>query len=84
MTRGTAVGILVAYLAAHTLAAGAEFGTVFRITGCAAVLGYAAGTVPNSIWKGVKWSATCKFIFDGVVYGLVTGALFAWMWPAAA
>ena len=41
-------------------------------------------SVNDSIWKGVSWCVTSKFMFDGVVYALVTGATFAWLWPAAA
>ena len=38
---------------------------------------------PYSIWKGLRWSVTIKFVIDGIIYGLVTAATFAWMWPAA-
>jgi hypothetical protein len=47
-----------------------------------AILGYAMGALPDSIWKGQKWSITFKFVFDGVVYGLVTGVTFGWLWPS--
>jgi hypothetical protein len=40
--------------------------------------------VNDSIWKGVSWGTTARFVFDGVVYALVTGGTFAWLWPAAA
>ncbi len=78
------IGLLAAYLAHHTLEAGAAYLSVFRVTGTAAFLGYAVGALPDSIWKGVKWSITAKFVFDGVVYALVTAGTFAWLWPAAA
>jgi hypothetical protein len=54
---------------------------VFRVAGTAAVLGYAAAIVPRSIWWGQSWSMTLKEVFDGVVYGLLTGAAFCWLWP---
>lgn len=75
------VGVLVAYVAWHGLGGGASSMSVFRITGVAAVLGYAVGHFHDSIWKGINWTTTGKFIFDGVLYGLVTGATFAWLWP---
>ena len=56
--------------------------TVFRLTGTAAFLGYALTNVTNSIWKGVSWGVTAKFLFDGLVYALVTAATFGWLWPA--
>ncbi len=51
----------------------------FRLTGTVAVLGYAVTAIPNSIWRGLAWKTTAKFMLDGVLYGLVTGAVFAGM-----
>ena len=78
------IGLLVATVAALGLAKGDEFMTVFRFTTAAAILGYAVGEIPASIWKGMSWGITNKFVFDGVLYGLTTAATFAWLWPAAA
>ena len=79
-----AVGVLVAYVAEVGLTRGASSMSVFRLTATAAFLGYALTNVTDSIWKGVCWSITAKFLFDGLVYALVTAAAFAWLWPAAA
>jgi hypothetical protein len=57
---------------------------VFRLTGAAAVLGFSLSYIPDSIWKGLSWGTTLKFAFDGLLYGLATGAVFAWLWPIAA
>lgn len=75
------IGSLVAYVGWYALGAGATFGLVFRVTGTAAILGYAVGHVNESIWKGAPWSTSAKFFLDGVVYGLVTAATFGWLWP---
>lgn len=75
--------IIVAYIAGLSLPRGAEFMSVLRVAGTAGILGFAVGGLPESIWRGQQWSITLKFVFDGVVYGLVTGATFAWLWPAA-
>ena len=75
------IGVLVAYVTG--LAKGPGAGGVFRFTSAVAALGYAFSSVPDSIWKGVRWSQTAKFVFDGLVYALVTGATFAWLWPVA-
>ena len=72
----------VAHLAAQGLHRGDEFKPVFHLTGLAAVLGYSMGALPDSIWKGQKWSITGKFVIDGIVYGVVTGLIFAWLWPS--
>lgn len=76
------IGVFVAYLAKLGLKPGDVYMPVFRLTGTAAILGYAIGALPDSIWKGQKWSITLKFVFDGVVYGLVTGGTFGWLWPS--
>ena len=78
------IGIFVAYLASLSLSHGADFWAVFRLTATAAILGYGATHIVDSIWKWQKWGITIKFIFDGVLYGLVTAGTFAWLWPAAA
>jgi hypothetical protein len=78
------IGLFVAYLTGLVEPAGAEGMRVFRIAGTVAVLGYAFSGVTDSIWKGVSWSTAGKFVVDGLVYGIVTGATFAWLWPAAA
>jgi hypothetical protein len=31
----------------------------------------------------VRWSTSLKFVCDGLVYGLVTGLTFSWLWPTA-
>ncbi|MFO1031899.1 MAG: hypothetical protein U1F60_12525 [Planctomycetota bacterium] len=76
------IGVLVAYLTGLAKGPGAD--GVFRFASAAAALGYAFSSVPDSIWKGVRWSTTARFVFDGLLYALVTGATFAWLWPAAA
>lgn len=78
------IGVFTAYLTGLALAPGAPGMQVFRIGATVAVLGYGFSSVSDSIWKGVAWSTTLKFLFDGVVYALVSGATFAWLWPAAA
>lgn len=74
----------VAYVAGLVLSAGADSMMVFRVTATIAFIGYGVSVVPDSIWKGGSWIVTAKFIFDGLLYGLATGAAFAWLWPGAA
>jgi len=78
------VGAVVGYLTGVTTAAGTGASEVFRRATTAAFLAYAFSNVADSIWKGVSWTITAKFFFDGLVYALATGAAFAWLWPAAA
>jgi hypothetical protein len=77
-------GICVAYVTGLGIAPGPAGGHVFRVAGSVAVICHAFTSVNDSIWKGVSWPTTWKFVVDGVLYGLVTGAAFAWLWPVAA
>ena len=78
------VSVFVAYLTGLAAKPGEAGLQVFRISAAAALLGHGSTSVCDSIWKGVSWGTTARFVFDGVVYALVTGATFAWLWPAAA
>ncbi len=78
------ISIFAGYIATlGGLAAGSPYMDVFRITGTVAILGYGISNFTNSIWKGVSWGVSLKFLFDGVIYGLVTAGTFGWLWPAA-
>jgi len=72
---------VIAYLATLALHTGDDFMTVFRFVGTAGILTYGTANILNGIWFGRKMVAD---IVDGIVYGLITGAIFAAMWPAAA
>lgn len=78
------VSLFCAYVTGLSVGVGAEFGDVMRRAGAVAFAAYGLGAVPESIWKGLSWSITAKFLFDGLLYALATGAVFAAMWPAAA
>jgi hypothetical protein len=75
------VGLVVAYLAVHTILPGAHHRHIFRVVGTAAFLAYSLGNISNSIWKMQTWSTTIKEAIDGVVYALLTAGVFAWLWP---
>jgi hypothetical protein len=76
------LGVFVAYLASLALPAGAGFQPVFRFTATAALLAHGFWSVNDSIWKGISWGVTGRFVVDGVIYALATGAAFGWLWPA--
>lgn len=75
------ISLFVAYLAAATLEAGSGYLEVFRVTGTAAFLGYAMAHVSHAVWWFHDWSMTFKYIFDGLVYALLTAGAFGWLWP---
>ena len=75
------VGTLCAYVAWHALSPGADYLSVYRITGAVAFGAYALAASVDSIWKGQPWGSTLKFMFDGLLYALVTAGAFGWKWP---
>jgi hypothetical protein len=77
------VALLVAYVAGRTLAPGAATLEVFRLVATVAFIGFALGSIPESIWFHRRWAATARFAFDGLLYALATAAIFAWLWPGA-
>jgi hypothetical protein len=76
------ISVFVGYLGTLALARGADAMAVFRFTTTAALLGYGVTNVPNSIWHGIRWSVAGKFVFDGILYAVVTSAAFTLLWPA--
>lgn len=76
------VSLFAAYVAANTLASGTDFATVFRVVGAASFMAYGFSSLPAGIWWGQPWSAVFKDVVDGLIYALITAALFAWLWPA--
>jgi hypothetical protein len=58
-----------------------DYLVVFRFVGAAAFLAYGVGQVVPSIWMGMPWSNTVRAVIDGLVYSLVTGGCFGWLWP---
>jgi hypothetical protein len=78
------VSLFAAYVAQLALPYGTDYIMVFRITGAVAVVGYAIGGIPESIWKGLSWKIQIKHGIDGIIYGLVTAGVFGWLWPGAA
>ena len=75
------VSLFAAYVAGRALPAGAAYRSVFRFAGVAAFLGYAGAMWQMSIWYKRSWTTTIKSTVDGLVYGMVTGGVFGWLWP---
>ena len=75
------VGLFVAYLTSLALPAGAPYMAVFRVSSTAAFMSYAFGHWPATIWYSKSWQTSLKNTFDALVYGLLTGGAFGWLWP---
>lgn len=76
------VGTFAAYLAGRALGPGASFLEAFRFASCAAFAGYALALWQDAIWFNRRISTTLKYTLDGVIYALLTGGVFGWLWPA--
>jgi hypothetical protein len=75
------VSFMTAYVARHTLNFGATRLDVFHLTGTVAIVAYTMAVIPESIWMWRPWPTTIKNICDSIAYGLMTGAVFACLWP---
>jgi hypothetical protein len=76
-----AIGVIAAYLASRALPSTASFGQVCRLVATVAFVAYAGGSVQMGIWFGKPWGSVVKDVADGLIYGVITGATFAWLWP---
>jgi hypothetical protein len=76
------VGVFAGYVACSTLASAAPYLKVFRITSTVAFVGYAAALWQMSIWYQRSWGTTIRTTVDGLLYALLTGGFFGWLWPS--
>jgi hypothetical protein len=72
---------LIAYLTRVALPGAAPFAKVFQVAGTAGILAYCFSFIPNTVWFGSYKRTIVASIIDGIIYGLITGAIFAWRWP---
>lgn len=75
------VAAFVAYLASITLEQGATYMSVFKVTGVAAFMAHGFIGFQESIWFGLPGKVAFKHALDGLVYALLTGGIFGWLWP---
>lgn len=75
------VSVLIAYVGSITVLKGTSFMGVFRVLGTVGVIAYGFSHIPQGVWFGAKRSAIINNILDGVTYGLITGVVFAMLWP---
>jgi hypothetical protein len=75
------ISFFVAYLTGRTVPPESAYPAVFRVAGTAAFLTYGLGPLANGIWKGQPWGVVIKEVIDGLLYALLTGGTFGWLWP---
>lgn len=76
-----AVSTLIAYLTRVALPGPAPFSKVFQVAATAGVLAYCFSFIPSALWWGSYKRTIIANIIDGLLYGALTGAIFAWRWP---
>jgi hypothetical protein len=77
------VSFFVAMLASHALPSGVPHEHVLHYFASLAVMAYSFGVIPDAIWWGHPWRSAVKHIIDGIIYAMITGFTFAWLWPGA-
>jgi hypothetical protein len=75
------VSLFAAYVASLAFDAGTPYMRVFRLTSTVAFAGYSLALLQDWIWYSRSVSYTLKQMFDGLVYALLTGGVFGWLWP---
>jgi hypothetical protein len=75
------VAVFAAYVAGLTLPAGAPYMTVFRVTSTVTFVGFVLALWHDWIWYSSGLAATIKSTIDGLIYALLTGGSFGWLWP---
>jgi hypothetical protein len=78
---GIVIAAVAAYVAGLTLPAGAAYMIVFRVTGAVAFAAYVLALWHGWIWYSSGLGATLRSTIDGLVYALLTGGTFGWLWP---
>ncbi|MBL8857104.1 MAG: hypothetical protein JNL28_01185 [Planctomycetes bacterium] len=75
------VSTLIAYLTRVAIPTTASFAKVFQIASTAGVLAYCFSSIPNALWFGAYKRTIVANVVDGILYGCITGAVFAQFWP---
>jgi hypothetical protein len=75
------VSVFAGYIAGVAFGPGTEYLRIFQVAGCVAFTGYGLAQAHESIWWGRSWGWTLRNMADSLLYGLLTGGTFGWLWP---
>jgi hypothetical protein len=75
------VSLFAGYIAGVAFGPGTEYLDIMQVAGCVAFVGYSMAQATESIWWGRNWGWTLRNMIDGLLYGLLTGGTFGWLWP---
>jgi hypothetical protein len=75
------VSAITAYIVWRLFGRMHGFGGLFRLGSAIAFVSYGMALPQMSIWYRRSWATTIKSLIDSVIYGVVTGAAFGYLWP---
>jgi hypothetical protein len=75
------VSLFAGYVAGRALPPGSDYLDVYRFAGTTAFLCFTVALWQMSIWYQRAWSTTVKATLDGLIYALLVGGTFGWLWP---
>jgi hypothetical protein len=75
------IAVLAAYITGRTHAPGAPYLEVFRVSSAVTFCCFVVGLWQNWIWWGQSTRFTVTSSLDGIIYAVITGATFGWLWP---
>lgn len=75
------VSVLSACVAAAALNGTFELHAVFHFVAMTAFIGYVIALWQLVIWYRRSIATTVKSTIDGIIYAVVTGLTFMWLWP---
>jgi len=78
------ISFFTAYVVAHALVMGPgapPYLAVHRVVGTIGFMTYGLAMAYESIWYGRSWRGYAFNLFDALLYGLLMGGTFGWLWP---
>jgi len=76
------VAMLVGDLSLQLYTAQGNPKNIAQLVGILSFLTYAGSNVQAGIWMGKPWMAVLRDTLDGLIYAIVSGLVFWWLWPA--
>lgn len=76
-------GFIAGHVAYAALGTNTDGHDIFHTVALTAFAGYGLALVQQSIWGTKQWGPTIKSLVDALLYAIVTGLVFVWLWPKA-
>jgi hypothetical protein len=75
------VNAIIAHVAQSSFQPGMYHGYLLHQCLLVGFAGYALALCQMTIWYQRSWSLTIKAFIDGLIYAVISGLTFVWMWP---